>query len=123
MSVFVAESRQNSLHYLLKWSRIAPASAVGSVDRCRPFTGAGDWENPKRILLPVRNLQFWIEQNILLILKAQEHRNTRGVICFLLFPKYWLQNPGAPQKDEICSGFIRTMKQSQMAIRSRFTHS
>jgi ParB family chromosome partitioning protein len=32
-----------------------------------------DWsagnQKPKRILLPVRNLQFWIEQNILLILK------------------------------------------------------
>ena len=44
-----------------------------------------DWSNggqkAKRILLPVRNLQFWIESNILLILKLRSVRQAGCAAC------------------------------------------
>jgi ParB family chromosome partitioning protein len=55
--------------HALLLAKLQPGQQEQALAACFKEDWSAGNQKPKRILLPVRNLQFWIEQNILLILK------------------------------------------------------
>ena len=55
--------------HALLLARLQPAQQEEALDACFREEWMGADQKPKRILLPVRQLQVWIERNVLLILK------------------------------------------------------
>lgn len=55
--------------HALLLAKLQPDQQEQALVACFKEDWSGGGQKPKRILLPVRNLQFWIESNILLILK------------------------------------------------------
>jgi len=55
--------------HALLLARLQPAQQEEALNACFREEWAGADQKPKRILLPVRQLQVWIERNVLLILK------------------------------------------------------
>jgi ParB family chromosome partitioning protein len=55
--------------HALLLARLQPAQQEEALNACFREEWMGADQKPKRILLPVRQLQVWIERNVLLILK------------------------------------------------------
>jgi hypothetical protein len=62
-------------------AKLKPDQQERALAACFKQVWSAGGERPKRILLPVRSLQFWIESNILLFLNPRRSTSGMGSLC------------------------------------------
>jgi ParB family chromosome partitioning protein len=67
--------------HVLLLAKLQPAQQEQALAACLKEDWSAGGQKSKRILLPVRSLQFWIESNILLVLKPAPSTSGTHSLC------------------------------------------
>jgi ParB/RepB/Spo0J family partition protein len=106
--------------HALLLAKLQPAQQEQALAACFKEDWSAGGQKAKRILLPVRSLHFWIESNILLILKTRSVRQARCAACLQRREVASIAQRG---QDTTSSCFLtwanRTLAPTPSAIRGR----